>query len=160
MDDLSIRDAQDDDAEALIALISMVYAEYAGQGVVFDLEELPELKAIESHTQSGQGQFWVAEVKGRLVGCIGWVPVAEAVVRIERLYVAASERQLGIGGRLLDHLESERQIDGARTIELWTDTRFRAAHRFYERRGYMRGETRQLEDKSRSAEFFYQKTLA
>jgi GNAT superfamily N-acetyltransferase len=44
---------------------------------------------------------------------------------------------------------------------LWTDTRFDAAHRFYEKRGYVRqGAIRILDDLSKSLEFRYAKPAA
>lgn len=45
---------------------------------------------------------------------------------------------------------------GAERLALWTDTRFARAHRFYERRGYLRhGSIRILDDLSNSLEFRY-----
>ena len=46
-------------------------------------------------------------------------------------------------------------------MKLWSDTRFDRAHRFYEKRGYVRtGPLRALDDKSNSIEFGYAKPLA
>jgi GNAT superfamily N-acetyltransferase len=45
-------------------------------------------------------------------------------------------------------------------MKLWSDTRFDRAHRFYEKRGYVRsGPLRALGDKSNSVEFGYAKPL-
>jgi GNAT superfamily N-acetyltransferase len=50
---------------------------------------------------------------------------------------------------------------GAERMKLWSDTRFDRAHRFYEKRGYVRaGPIRVLGDKSNSLEFAYAKPLA
>jgi putative acetyltransferase len=56
--------------------------------------------------------------------------------------------------------EREAAAAGAHFIELWTDTRFADAHRLYERRDYIRGaETRELNDVSRSVEFYFRKQI-
>ena len=48
----------------------------------------------------------------------------------------------------------------AEQMILWTDTRFKTAHRFYERLGYQSaGRTRAIDDLSRSVEYFYSKRL-
>jgi putative acetyltransferase len=58
-------------------------------------------------------------------------------------------------------VEHEARRTGARMVELWSDTRFTAAHRLYERLGYIRlPETRSLSDLSQTTEFHYRKQLA
>ncbi|MEP3244922.1 MAG: hypothetical protein ABJN40_12240 [Sneathiella sp.] len=45
-------------------------------------------------------------------------------------------------------------------IILWTDTRFTNAHRLYEKRGFEKGATtRDLDDLSKTTEYYYQRTL-
>jgi putative acetyltransferase len=157
---LVIRDARDDDAEALISLITGVFDEYAG--CVMDVDgELPELRRIASYFREHQGEFWVADRAPEVVGCIGYSPAGDpGGVELKKLYVHASERRHGLGGRLLERVESRATARGARFIDLWSDTRFETAHAFYERRGYVRGPTtRELHDKSGTVEYYFRKTL-
>jgi putative acetyltransferase len=72
------------------------------------------------------------------------------------LYVRAAARRSGLGGRLLAVAEDEARRRGARRIQLWSDTRFTTAHRFYERRGPA---TRELHDLSASVEYLFFKDL-
>jgi N-acetylglutamate synthase-like GNAT family acetyltransferase len=156
---LKIREARDDDAEQLIDLIEACYSEYDGCVLAVD-EEVPELRAIASkHAEQG-GRFWVAERNGELVGCAGLVPSSNGTMELKKLYVAKDCRSNGLGARLCSLVEVEAVSRGASNIELWSDTRFKDAHRLYERRGYTRGKTRELQDLSKSVEYYYRKDLS
>lgn len=158
--EVGIRDARDEDAAGLIALIGGVFAEYPG--CVLDVDgELPELRAIATYFHRAAGRFWVAERDGRVVGSVGFTPSsAPGGVELRKLYVQRDERCHGLGGRLLSRVEEEARARGAAFVDLWTDTRFETAHRFYARRGYVRGpETRALHDKSNTVEYYFCKTL-
>ena len=157
---LKIRDARDDDAERLIDLIEACYSEYPGCVLAVDAEA-PELRAIASSHAQSRGRFWVAERNGRLVGCAGLVPTEQGgAVEMKKLYVAREWRQNGLGARLCSLVEVEAMSRGEATVELWSDTRFKDAHRLYERRGYARGpKKRRLHDASKSVEFYYRKEL-
>ncbi|MBK7583715.1 MAG: GNAT family N-acetyltransferase [Myxococcales bacterium] len=157
---LHLRDARDDDADALIRLIGDVFAEYPG--CVMDADgELPELLQIASYFRDHDGEFWVAERDGLVVGCIGYSPAADpAGIELKKLYVQASERKSGLGGMLVERVEARARERGARFIDLWSDTRFVTAHAFYERRGWKRGPTtRELHDKSYTVEFYFRREL-
>jgi putative acetyltransferase len=156
---VKIRDAKDGDAADLVALIRGCYAEY--EGCVLDVEgDAPELLTIAtSHGQAG-GRFWVAESGGKVLGCIGLVPSGDGAAEMKKLYVSSEARRMGLGARLCSRAEVEARSWGVKAIELWSDTRFKDAHRLYEQRGYERGpKTRKLKDKSKSVEYYYRKTL-
>ena len=66
----------------------------------------------------------------------------------------------GLGHRLLDTAEAHARAAGAQRLVLWSDTRFDRAHRFYEKRSYIRsGPIRVLDDISNSLEFAYAKPV-
>ena len=157
---VGIRDARDDDGDGVIALIDASWSDYPG--CVLDVDgELPELRTIASHFRSLGGRFWVAEREGIIVGCVGVIPVEAADgFELHKLYVAQSERRHGLGRRLVRLVEDESIAGGSRYVELWTDTRFVEAHRFYERLGYTRlPQIRTLNDISNSVEYRYRKAL-
>ncbi len=156
---LKIRNARDDDAAGMIALIGACFAEY--EGCVLDVDgEAPELKEIATAHSTQGGRFWVAESDGAIIGSVGLVPNGGGVWELKKLYVTKAARRLGIGRRLVSLAEVEAMSRGARAIELWSDTRFEDAHRLYERRGYTRQpETRELHDKSGSVEYHFHKLL-
>lgn len=152
-----IREARDGDSDQLIALIGAVFSEYPG--CVLDVDgEMPELLAIATAFKARGGYFWVAEKASRVVGCVGITPVSErkSVAELRKLYVAAGERRSGLGTKLVERVEATAQSWGVCRIELWTDTRFEAAHRFYAGLGFVQGSvTRALHDKSATVEYFY-----
>ena len=156
--DFAIRNARDDDAAGLIALIESCYSEY--EGCALDVEnEAPELKAIATaHTE---GRFWVAERGGEIIASIGILPAAGDMWEIKKLYVMKSGRRLGLGQRLVELAEGEARSRGGMTMELWSDTRFTDAHRLYSRLGYEQGTvTRELHDLSNSVEYYFRKNRA
>jgi putative acetyltransferase len=158
---VKIRDARDEDAEQLIDLIEACYSEYSGCVLAVD-EEAPELRAIASNHARQGGRFWVTERNGHLVGCAGLVRAEQGgAVEMKKLYVARDFRQNGLGARLCSLVEVEAMSRAVATVELWSDTRFKDAHRLYERRGYARGpQTRELHDAGKSVEYYYRKELA
>jgi putative acetyltransferase len=101
-----------------------------------------------------------------VVGCIGarsrgGAPERPRSVELCKLYVAREARRRGLGGALCALVEEEARARGAKLVELWSDTRFKDAHRLYERRGYARGpETRELHDRSGSVEYFFRLDLS
>ena len=155
-----IRDARDGDADGLIALIGACWSEYPG--CILDVDgELPELRRIASHFAAQDGRFWVGEDQGKVVASVGLLPVGKGGAELCKLYVDAAARRHGLGGSLVRLVEEEARQRGACFVELWSDTRFRDAHRLYERLGYARGrETRVLHDLSNSIEYHYRKVLA
>lgn len=158
--DIQVRDARDDDAEGLIALIGGCFAEYPG--CLLDVDgELPELRAIATAFRGWGGSFWVAERGGRVVGCVGFTPGKKVGhAELKKLYVEKSARESGLGGALCALVEAEARKAGHTRIDLWSDTRFTTAHRFYEKRGYARGPTtRELHDSSDTVEYYFEKGL-
>jgi GNAT superfamily N-acetyltransferase len=66
----------------------------------------------------------------------------------------------GLGHRLLDVAETHAAAAGATRMILWSDTRFARAHRFYEKRSYLRsGPVRALADISNSLEYRFAKPI-
>jgi putative acetyltransferase len=156
---VKIREARDEDADDLIKLIESCYHEYDGCVLLVD-EEAPELRHIASAHQKDGGRFWVAEHDGELVASAGLIAGNNGTMEMKKLYVAKDARKHGLGARLCSLVEVEAMSRGAEAIELWSDTRFRDAHRLYERRGYSRGKTRELHDASKSVEFYFRKDLS
>jgi GNAT superfamily N-acetyltransferase len=154
----AIRPGRDDDAPGFIALISSCWAEYPG--CVFDLDgELPELRHLATWFEDQGSTLWTAAREGAVIGTVATRPMREdRAWEICRLYVAKEARGTGLAQRLLDTAESHAREAGAHRMVLWTDTRFEAAHSFYEKRGYVRqGAIRILDDLSKSLEFRYAK---
>ncbi|MEO8713816.1 MAG: GNAT family N-acetyltransferase [Acetobacteraceae bacterium] len=160
MSTATIRTGRDADAEGLIELIGACWAEYPG--CVMDVDaEAPELRALATYMRERNGALWAAEANGRVVGTIATYPEDLGTWAISRMYVDRAHRGTGLANRLLDAAEARAIADGAARLALWTDTRFERAHRFYERRSYVRsGPIRSLDDLSKTIEFHYAKPVA
>ncbi|MBO1080760.1 GNAT family N-acetyltransferase [Roseomonas haemaphysalidis] len=153
-----IRDGRDEDEAGYIRLIGDAWAEYPN--CILDVDgEVPELRALHSYFGKAGGRVWVAEEGGRIVGMVATRPLgSDHAWEICKMYVEKSQRGTGLAHRLLGGAEAHAMAEGAERLVLWTDTRFDAAHRFYEKRGYVRaGSIRILDDISKSLEFRYAK---
>lgn len=159
---MTIRAGQDADAAHYIRLIGDAWAEFPG--VVFDVDaELPELHHLASWFEGQGGRVWLAEgPDGVPQGMVGVRPHgSDEAWEICRMYVDKAARGTGLAHRLLDQAENHAREQGAERLILWTDTRFAGAHKFYEKRGFVRqGAIRILDDLSKSLEFRYAKPLS
>jgi GNAT superfamily N-acetyltransferase len=153
-----IRPGRDSDEAGFIRLIGDAWAEYPN--CILDVDgEVPELRALATYFAKAGGALWVAEEAGRLVGMVATRPLgSDDAWEICKMYVEKSQRGTGLAHTLLGGAEEHAIQAGAHRIVLWTDTRFDAAHRFYEKRGFVRsGSIRILDDISKSLEFRYAK---
>lgn len=155
-----LRPGRDSDAEGFIALIGDCWGEYPN--CVLDVDaEVPELRRLASHFAEAGGALWAAEAEGRIIGMAATRPLGhDQAWEICKVYVARAARGSGLAHRLMEAAEAHARGAGAQRLVLWTDTRFEAAHRFYEKRGFVRqGSIRILDDISNSLEFRYAKPL-
>lgn len=161
-----LREATDDDGPGLIALVGGVFDEYPG--CVLDLDDLDAdlISPATSFREMG-ASLWVLPGDDRLLACVGLgptrpegltgpVPTAE----LKRLYVTADARGHGLGNTLIEFVHDQAREAGAEQIELWSDTRFLAGHRAYERAGYRQlAITRDLNDPSNTTETAFTRPL-
>ena len=158
--DLLVREVRDDDSAALIGLIGGCWSEYPGVELHVDAEE-PWLRAPATAYAGWDGRMWVVELAGEVVACCGAKPLADGVVELKSMYVAAPARRRGLARLLEGRVLDEARRRGARRVELWSDTRFADAHATYAALGWTRlpGE-RDLHDLSCSREYPFAKDLA
>ncbi len=157
---IALRPGTDEDAAGFIALIDACWSEYPN--CILDVDaEVPELRALATYFAEAGGALWVAEQDGRVIGMAATRPLNQDYAwEICKVYVAGEARGTGLAHRLLDAAEVHARAAGAHRLVLWTDTRFEAAHRFYEKRGFVRqGSIRILDDISHSLEFRYTKPI-
>jgi GNAT superfamily N-acetyltransferase len=155
-----LRPGRDEDAPQFIELMAACWAEYPG--CVMDVDgEVPELRALATHYAEKGGALWTAETDGRVVGMVATQSLEDGVWELCKTYVHSTHRGGGIAHLLAGAVERHARAQGATRLKLWSDTRFDRAHRFYEKRGFVRaGPIRALNDLSNSVEFVYAKPLA
>ncbi len=154
-----LRPVRDDDAQDLIGLITLCFAEYPG--CYFDPHgDMPDIVRPAQSRLAREGLFLVAEdERGRACACAGVDFPETGVAELHRLYVRADFRGRGLAKLLTRRLEDHGRERGASRMILWSDTRFTNAHRLYLALGYGQGHTRSLGDISHSREFFFERAL-
>lgn len=110
-------------------------------GLPITLADLTDLHDIARTYRTGSGNFWVAlrKPENAIVGTIGLFDLGEGVAELRKMYVDASVRgrEHAVAPRLLDVLLAWSRAHGIRTIFLGTGSDFHAAHRFYEKHGFV-----------------------
>ena len=103
------------------------------------VEEQPDLLDIPGFYQQGRGGFWVALADGEVVGTIGLRDIGNQQGALRKMFVKASHRgkEQGVASRLLEELISSATSGGVRDVFLGTTEKFVAAHRFYEKNGFV-----------------------
>ncbi len=146
------------DRSGLLDLISTCYAEY---GLTLRVEEdEPHLVDPCAYFRSHGGRLWVvADADG--VGASVGLLVEGREAELKTLYVHPRLRRQGVGAALTGFVVEKARAAGCVRLFLWSDTRFDAAHRLYERLGFTRlpGE-RPLHDSNDSREYPFQLLLA
>lgn len=102
-------------------------------------EAQPDLANIPAFYQQENGNFWAAVENGTVVGSIALKNIGNGNAVLRKMFVKKEYRgkELGVSRALLTHL-----IDWAREkqfsrIYLGTTPQFLAAHRFYEKNGFV-----------------------
>jgi GNAT superfamily N-acetyltransferase len=155
-----IRPVCDDDAQDLIGLITLCFAEYPG--CFFDPHgDMPDIVKPAQSNLAMQGAFLVVEdANGRVGACVGVDFSQPHSAELHRLYVRSDMRGKGLGRMLTERMEYFARGRGATRMTLWSDTRFTSAHHLYHKLGYTKSElTRSLGDISHTRELFFAKAL-
>ncbi|MFH1805981.1 MAG: GNAT family N-acetyltransferase [Pseudomonadota bacterium] len=162
MTDVILRPARNADGEGIGALIAAVFADYPG--CIYDrAAEFPELDAIADYFTARNGAMWVLERGGMIAGCLGVTVDQPGMGELHKVYLDRNLRGQGRAQQLLATAYEwlAHHHPACSDLMLWTDTRFAAGHRFYEKCGFVRsGQQRQLDDLSHSAEYHFTASLA
>ncbi|NVJ99125.1 MAG: GNAT family N-acetyltransferase [Alphaproteobacteria bacterium] len=157
---MQMRAVTDKDRAGLIDLIGGIFSEY--DGVMLEPEGLDaDLQAYATYMRGIEGEAFVVDGEdGGLLACVSYAPVEGSRFQLKRIYLSKDLRGSGMGLKLLHHVEDKARARGAAEMELWSDTRFTRAHRFYEREGYVKQSyTRDLNDSSNTTEYCFIKLL-
>jgi len=102
-------------------------------------DEQPDLSNIEGFYQSGSGNFWVALVEDRVIGTISLLDIGNRQAALRKMFVNKSFRGTvhAVALKLLNTAISYANSCKVREIYLGTTEKFLAAHRFYEKCGFV-----------------------
>lgn len=107
-------------------------------GIPITLADQPDLQSIATFYQSGTGDFWVAVSEGKVVGTVGLLDIGAQQVALRKMFVAKEFRGSGAAQALLQKAVNHCRANNLREIYLGTTDKFLAAHRFYEKNGFVR----------------------
>ena len=144
------------DVPGILSLIAGVFAEY---DCTLDAEnEDTHLLNPGPYFRARGGEFWVVEDEG-VVRATGAVLLHPDAGELKSLYVHPALRRQGWGRRLTElAIDYARQHAKPRMI-LWSDTRFRDAHRLYRSMGFHQFGERDLHDSNNSREYGFEMSL-
>jgi GNAT superfamily N-acetyltransferase len=108
-------------------------------GIPVTVEGQPDLLTIPTFYQVDKGNFWVALQAGEVIGTIALLDIGEGRGALRKMFVDAAWRgkELGVAQRLLDELLAWGVDRSFTEILLGTTEKFIAAHRFYEKNGFV-----------------------
>lgn len=103
------------------------------------LRDQPDLLDINRHYKFRNGNFWVAIVGDKIVGTIGLLDIGNCQFALRRIFVHRDYRGsgTGVGSALLETAQNWAVMVGYRSIVIGTTDRFLAAHRFYQKNGFL-----------------------
>lgn len=138
--DFLIRDWEPGDRLSAAAIIGSVLAEYGlgWEPTVADRDVLE----IETYYQLTNGEFWVVERQGNLVGTAAYYPIqrGQNAVEIRKMYLLPEARGQGLGRFILHQLERAIATRGYDQIWIETASVLREAVKLYESSGYQPAE--------------------
>ncbi|MBL8299201.1 MAG: GNAT family N-acetyltransferase [Rhodanobacteraceae bacterium] len=133
---LRIRASTPADEAAIAAVILPI--QQAEFSVPITLADQPDLQDIANFYQHGRGNFWVAEISGKIIGTIALLDIGNQEAALRKMFVVSQYRgrEHGIAQYLLTELLTWAAKKGIATIYLGTTAQFLAAQRFYEKSGF------------------------
>jgi GNAT superfamily N-acetyltransferase len=108
-------------------------------GVIISKEEQPDLIGVEEFFQHDNGNFWVALDGDRVIGTIGLVDIGNREFALRKMFVDKQYRgkEKGVAHALLQRAFEWCRSHHAAAIYLGTTYKYLAAHRFYEKNGFV-----------------------
>ena len=142
----------------IVALIDTCYQEY-GDTIVLEGDD-SDLLDIERNYRGKLGEFIaIQDEDGSVVGTHAVVPLdlQSGLCTFRRLYLQNDLRGTGLGTSLMLWAIHWARDAGFKRVEFWSDTRFKRAHRFFEKLGFQTEfETRDMDDGIQPySEFFF-----
>jgi len=102
-------------------------------------EDQKDLSDIPNFYQTGDGNFWIAFYGNMVVGTVGLADIGNKQAALRKMFVKENYRgkRFNIAKNLLFELFEWVAQNGIKEIYLGTTEKFLAAHRFYEKNGFV-----------------------
>lgn len=134
MDDIRISEYSAANRQAVIDMVLGIQREEFGLPIT--LKDQPDLEDIEGF-YIGNGNFWVAAGDGRVIGTVGIFGIGGGNAVLRKMFVEKAYRGKGVSGKLLKALLEWAKRGGYLSVYLGTTPLYLAAHRFYEKSGFV-----------------------
>jgi N-acetylglutamate synthase-like GNAT family acetyltransferase len=108
-------------------------------GIPISINDQPDLLSIASFYQKENGNFWVALEEEKVVGTIALVDIGNSQAALRKMFVHKEYRgkEKGVAQALVDTLLEWAGQRKLQTVFLGTIDTMKAAHRFYEKNGFV-----------------------
>lgn len=130
---------QNPDRQGLAELVLPI--QQAEFGIKITLDDQPDLLDPQAFFQRGTGNLWLAKAEAgdEIVGSIGLLDIGNGQTALRKMFVKAGWRgaQFGIASSLLATLIAHCRANAVAQIYLGTTSAYLAAHRFYEKNGFV-----------------------
>ena len=121
-------------------IIGDYVGDFAEGELIMEGAGLPHLwKSDEAFYKKRKGNFWVALYENEVVGTIALVDFSPDEAALRKMFVHRHHRgkENGVGQKLLDELKNWCRKKGISKLFLGTFNSMHAAHRFYEKNGFV-----------------------
>ncbi|MBU0755372.1 MAG: GNAT family N-acetyltransferase [Planctomycetes bacterium] len=126
----------DDEQQVVDLIVSIQQKEF---NIPITAEDQPDLQNIPNYYQKNRGNFWVALHNEDVVGTISLLDIGNGRSALRKMFVHQHYRgpEKGTARNLLKTLLDWAKLKRFREIYLGTTPQFLAAHRFYEKNGFI-----------------------
>jgi len=107
-------------------------------GISITADDQPDLKNVYEFYLKDGGNFWIALSEGAVAGTIALKNIGNKSGALRKMFVKSEYRggEKNVASRLLSILTGWSSAKGYRDIYLGTTDKYKAAHRFYEKKGF------------------------
>jgi ribosomal protein S18 acetylase RimI-like enzyme len=144
---VTISAATEQDAEQILKLQFLCYQSEAELYGDYSIEPLTQpLDSLKA--ELAEGTVLVARLRNEVVASVRGAVGADGTARIDKLIVHPRMQRHGLGGRLLDAIESRLAADaGAKSFQLFTGHRSEHNLRLYRKHGYAAVSTERVDER-------------
>ena len=130
------------DLGRVISLHAELYAREYGFGIGFESYAVETVAEYLQLDRPDQDRVWIAEMDGRMVGCIGILGRENGEAQLRWFLVDPATRGQGLGRRLVQEALDFCRAAGYRSVYLWTVNGLEAAAKLYRDAGFQKTETK------------------
>jgi N-acetylglutamate synthase-like GNAT family acetyltransferase len=108
-------------------------------GVPITVEDQPDLKNVKNFYQKENGNFWIAVDNEKVIGTIALIDITNNETALRKMFVAPDYRgkEKGVANQLMNTVIKQCDEKKVTAVYLGTLEKMKAAHRFYEKNGFV-----------------------